>query len=320
MILSVSLSVLGFIMLIKGAALLINNSINLAKRFKISDLTIGLTVVAFGTSAPELIVNAISSFSGQSDIVFGNVIGSNNFNLFIILGIVGLIMPISVKSSIVKREIPFSFLAAVLILALSNRFFSTQEALLGRWDGLLLLLCFSGFLWYVLKNSTEDVSDDEEDENIKSNSLKYVIFFMAIGLVMLVLGGRLVVDSAIEIASGLGLSQKIIGLTIIAAGTSLPELVTSIVAASKKNSDIAIGNVLGSNIFNVLLVLPVSAVIHPIPFNTLFNVDIFVLLGGTLFLFAAMFMSGRKLLDRWEAGVLLIFYVSYVIWQISLQG
>lgn len=319
MIIQVLILIFGFVLLIFGANWLVNGASSLAKRFNISDLTIGLTIVAFGTSAPELIVNAISSFDGQNDLVYGNVIGSNNFNLFIILGIVGLIMPISVKTITVWREIPFSFFSALAVLVLSGGLFSSQDPILNRVDAGLLFICFIAFLLYVFSSSKNEVvthTESKAGSEVKNDVLIKLISLCALGLTFLILGGKLVVDAAIDISSDLGISQKIIGLTVVAAGTSLPELVTSIVAAIKKNSDIAIGNVLGSNIFNLLFVLSGSAMVSEIPYNTSFNIDIYILLGGTAFLFAAMFMSGKKKLDRWEAALLLTFYIGYISWQI----
>lgn len=250
-----------------------------------------MTIVAFGTSAPELVVNSLASFNGLSDIVLGNIIGSNNFNLFLILGIAGLIYPISVQSSTAWKEIPISLIIAIILFVLANDFFISQNPEISRIDGILLLTTFFFFLYYVFKQlKTEKIEVITELQ--KSNFKIWTLIFF--GLIGLVIGAKLVVDNSIFIATELGISQKIIGLTIIAAGTSLPELVTSIVAAFKKNSDIAIGNVIGSNIFNILLILSISALINPISFNQNFNQDIFILIGGTVFLILAMFTGKRK--------------------------
>ncbi|MFT4535503.1 MAG: cation:H+ antiporter [Saprospiraceae bacterium] len=319
MILQIALIILGFLLLIFGANWLVSGASALAKRYNISDLVIGLTVVAFGTSAPELFVNGIASSNGLSDIVYGNILGSNMFNLFFILGIVGLIMPISVQTNTVWKEIPISALALLVLLLLSNNLYVHDGTQLSRSDGLILLVCFAGFLWYVyhqIINATEMSTENVSAVPMTTARITILIF---LGLIGMILGGKLVVDNAVLVATELDISEKIIGLTIVAAGTSLPELVTSIVAAFKKNSDIAIGNVLGSNIFNVLLILPISSMIHPITYNTLFDRDILLILGGTVFLFAAMFMSGRKKLDRWEAAVLLFTYLIYTGWLISME-
>lgn len=314
MIISFLLIILGFTSLIFGAKWLVDGASSLAKKSNVSDLVIGLTIVAFGTSAPELVVNSVASFNGLSDIVFGNIIGSNNFNLFIILGIAGLIYPIKVQSSTAWREIPISLITAILLLLLANNFFSNQAFEISRTDGIILLIAFGGFLYYVfnqLKQEKTEVITYEQKSNYKIWSL------VILGVAGLVTGGKLVVDNSIDIATQLGVSQKIIGLTIIAAGTSLPELVTSIVAALKKNSDIAIGNVIGSNIFNILLILSISSLINPIKYNPIFNQDLLILIGGTVFLILAMFTGKRKKLDRWEALTLLGFYLIYTTYLVS---
>lgn len=308
---SIIIIIAGFASLIFGANWLVDGASSFAKKHKVSDLAIGLTIVAFGTSAPELVVNSIASFNGYPDIVFGNIIGSNNFNLFVILGIAGLVYPITVQFSTVWREIPISLIATILLFVLANNFLLNGTSELSRVDGVILLLCFAAFLYYVFKQM-------KTEENLKvsyqqKSNLK-IWGLILLGLTALIVGGQLVVDSGIKIATNLGVSEKIIGLTIIAAGTSLPELVTSIVAAIKKNSDIAIGNVIGSNVFNILLVLSVSSFIKPIHFNQNFNIDIAILIGGTLFLFIAMFTGKRKKLDRWESALLLSFYLIYTIY------
>ncbi len=281
----------------------------LAKKHNISDLAIGLTIVAFGTSAPELVVNSVAAFHRHSDIILGNVIGSNSFNLFVILGIVGLIYPIKVQSRTVWREIPISLVAIILAFVLANNFLGGQHAIISRFDGLLLLAMFALFLFYIYKGMKNEETPAIEQKQHMSN-LKIWIY-IGLGLVGLIAGGQLVVEHAVKVASELGISQKIIGLTIIAAGTSLPELVTSVVAALKKNTDMAIGNIIGSNIFNIFLILATSAIINPLTFNKTFNVDIYLLIGGTLFLFIAMFTGQRKKLDRWEAALLLLAYGTY---------
>jgi cation:H+ antiporter len=311
MLIPIILIITGFAALIFGANWLVDGASSLAKKHNVSDLVIGLTIVAFGTSAPELVVNSIASINGYPDIILGNIIGSNNFNLFIILGIASLIYPITVQSSTVWGEIPISLVAAILLLVLANDFFLDETSHISRIDGGILIIGFAAFLFYVFNQM-------KTEENIavsyqhKSN---FKIWgFILLGFTGLIVGGQLVVDNGILIATNLGVSEKIIGLTIIAAGTSLPELVTSIVAATKKNSDIAIGNVIGSNIFNILLILSVSSFIKPISYNQNFNLDIAILLGGTLFLFMAMFTGKRKRLDRWESALLLSFYLIYTFY------
>ncbi|WP_296700560.1 calcium/sodium antiporter [Algoriphagus sp.] len=317
MIIQVLVLVFGLVLLVKGADWLVDGASVLAKKNNVSDLAIGLTIVAFGTSAPELVVNSIASAGGSPDIVFGNVIGSNNFNLFIILGIAGLIVPLSVQSSTVWKEIPFSLFAAIVLLVLANNLFSDNAASLSWVDGIILLALFTIFLYYVFTQLKSDPSADSVPQKDYSN--KKIWGFILFGLAGLVIGGKLVVDNAVAMAQSLGVSEKIIGLTIIAAGTSLPELATSVVASLRKNNDIAIGNIIGSNIFNIFLILGVSSLISPLEYKIDFNTDIYILLGGTAFLFIAMFTGKRKSLDRWEASILLLTYLAYTVYLISKE-
>lgn len=316
MILQIVLLVLGLLLLIKGADWLVEGASTIARKKRISDLAIGLTIVAFGTSAPELVVNVVASVQNHQDIVFGNVIGSNNFNLFVILGIAGLITPLAVQGSTVYKEIPISLVAAVLLFVLVNGFFNEEE-ILSRVDGIILLIFFGLFLFYVYKQLKRE-PESVEVKDINMSNLK-VWGLIIIGLAGLVIGGRLVVTSAVDMATAMGVSEKLIGLTIIAAGTSLPELATTVVAALKKNSDIAVGNIIGSNIFNIFFILGISSVVRPIGFDTIFNNDLYLLFGGTVFLFIAMFLSGKKKLDRWEAGVLLLVFILYTAYLVSKE-
>lgn len=316
MIIPILLIVAGFVSLIFGANWLVDGVSALAKKYKVSDLVIGLTIVAFGTSAPELVVNCLASVKGYSDIVLGNIIGSNNFNLFIILGLSGLILPITVQTSTAWKEIPISLFVSVLLLFLLNDFVFTGTTYLSRLDGLIMLILFCLFLYYVfnqMKIDPQTVTTENQKSALKIWGL------IIIGLGGLIIGGQLVVVNSVEIANALGVSEKIIGLTIVAAGTSLPELVTSIVAATKKNSDIAIGNVIGSNVFNILLILSISSIIRPIEYNPKFNFDLLILIGGTVFLFTSMLTGKRKRLDRWEAGVLLGFYIIYTTYLVMKE-
>ncbi|HPR59748.1 MAG TPA: calcium/sodium antiporter [Prolixibacteraceae bacterium] len=310
MILYSFLVIIGFVCLIFGANWLVDGASALAKRYKVSDLAIGLTIVAFGTSAPEMVVNLIGSANGYSDIVFGNIIGSNNFNLFIILGLSGLIYPISVQSSTAWKEIPISLFVACLLLFFVNDFAFAGNSSFSRIEGVILLSMFFLFLYYVFLQMKNDSSIKSEVPQMATFKIWALII---VGLAGLVIGGQLVVKNSVSIAGELGISEKIIGLTIVAAGTSLPELLTSVVAALKKNSDIAIGNVIGSNVFNVLLILSLSGIIRPIDYNPNFNTDLFILIGGTVFLFVAMLTGKRKKLDRWEAALLFAFYLVYTV-------
>jgi len=315
MFLSILLLLLGLLLLIKGADWLVSGASAIARHFKVSDLAIGLTIVAFGTSAPELVVNGFAAFEQSFDLVFGNVIGSNNFNLFLILGITGLISPLKVQSSTVWKEIPLSLFAAMLILALANNWIPFGTDGISRIEAGFLLLVFVGFLYYVFSQLKRDETMLSTDGKILK--LNKSILLVAIGLSGLIIGGKLVVQSATELAQQFGISEKIIGLTIVAAGTSLPELVTSVVAAFKKNNDIAVGNIIGSNIFNLLFILPVSALIRPLEYQNTFNIDIYLLIGGTVLLFVAMFTGNNKKLDRWESGLLILIFLIYAFTMMS---
>ncbi len=317
MILQLILLAIGLVLLVKGADWLVDGASVLAKKNNISDLAIGLTIVAFGTSAPELVVNVVAASENYSDIVFGNIIGSNNFNLFAILGIAGLIVPLSVQSSTVWKEIPFSLLAAIVLFFLANNYFATESGELSRYDSIILIVLFCGFLYYVATQLKAD--PDAEVVAAKDYSTMKIWGLIIIGLAGLVGGGKLVVDNAVAMAQSLGVSEKIIGLTIVAAGTSLPELATSVVAAMKKNADIAIGNIVGSNIFNIFLILGVSGLIRPLSYTASFNTDIYLLSVGTVFLFLAMFMGKKHRLDRWQALVLLSSYLLYTGYLVGLE-
>jgi cation:H+ antiporter len=319
MVIAVLLVIAGFACLIFGANWLVNGASALAKKYRVSDLAIGLTIVAFGTSAPEMVVSIIASVEGYADIVLGNIVGSSNFNLFFILGLSGLILPIRVQSSTAWKEIPISLFVAVLVLFLLNDFSLSGQSYLSRIDGAIMLALFLLFLYYVYAQMKKDQHMQSTQEIAVKMSVGKIVVLIISGLAGLVIGGQLVVSSSVNIANSLGVSEKIIGLTIVAAGTSLPELVTSVVAAVKKNSDIAIGNVIGSNVFNILLILSMSSIIKPIAYNVKFNTDFLILIGGTLFLLTSMLTGHRKKLDRWEAGLLFTFYLVYTTYLVMLE-
>ncbi|MFM7329460.1 MAG: calcium/sodium antiporter, partial [Bacteroidota bacterium] len=302
----------------------------MAKRSGVSDLAIGLTVVAFGTSLPELIVSLFSALDGKNDASFGNVIGSNNFNMMFILGIAGVIFPLSVQRNTVKFEIPLSLLAAGILFILVNDSMlwgadpATMDGtggVLSRLDSMILLVAFAAFLYYIyltMRNGEGESAGEGEGET-KILSTGTALLMIGAGLTMLVGGGKAVVDSAIGIATYYGLSEKLIGLTILAAGTSLPELATSAVAAFKKKSDIAIGNVVGSNIFNIFFILGVTGVVSPIPYNAALNFDLYVLFGCTIALMIFMFTLRSHKLDRWEAVLFLMLYLAYTMYLVELE-
>lgn len=316
---TLALLLLGFGVLIKGADFLVDGASSLAKKMNVSNLAIGLTVVAFGTSTPELIVSLLSAIDGKADASFGNVIGSNNFNLLFILGIAGLIYPLVVQRSTIKYEVPLSILAALVLYVLVNDsiLWGAADNVLSRTDAIILLVFFGLFMFYIVRTMKSNSDLDQSEVKIFSN---WISILMVIGgLAMLIGGGKLVVDNAILIAQHFGMSEKLIGLTILAAGTSLPELVTSCIAAYKKNTDIAIGNVVGSNIFNIFFILGVTGTVHPLNYSVAMNFDIQVLLGGSLALMIFMFTINTRKLDRWEAFLLLIGYITYTTYLIGID-
>ena len=292
----------------------------MAKKLKISNIAIGLTVVSFGTSAPELLVSVTSSLKGYNSAAFGNVIGSNNFNLLFILGIAGIIYPLFVLRNTVRYEVPLSMLAAIILYLLVNDTSiwggTTNE--LSRLDSVILLTFFGLFMLYVYRTMTS-ATDLEQGESIRLYSTPISIGLVILGITMLIGGGTMVVDNAIAIAKNYGLSDKLIGLTILAVGTSLPELATSAVAAFKKNTDIAIGNVVGSNIFNIFFILGITGLIRPLPYDSVLNFDIYVLGVSTLVLMIFMFTLNTNKLDRWEAFLMFISYIAYTIFLIGME-
>jgi len=322
MILTISLLVAGFILLAKGGDFLVDGSSSIAKHFNVSELVIGLTVVSFGTSAPELLVNIMASFTGSTDIALGNVIGSNICNTLLILGAAGLITPIAVQRGTVWREIPFALFISIILALLLNNFFITDpgEGSLSRGDGIILLILFALFIYYIYKISVSgnDVgAAGIEEEGIKEAGLFKSVLLILIGLAGLIGGGRLVVTGAVEIATELGVSQALIGLTIVAVGTSLPELFASVMATYRGKPDIAIGNVVGSNIFNILLVLGISSTIKEIPYPGYMNIDLLVVVVSCFFVFAFMFFGKRHRIERVEAGLLVAAYAGYTLYLIG---
>ncbi len=304
---------IGFVFLIKGADLLVDGAASIARSLKVSDLVIGLTVVAFGTSTPELFVNIIASFKGNTDIAVGNVLGSNIANVFLILGVSSIIYPLAVTKGTVWKEIPFSLLAAIALLFTANDQILDRAgaSALTRIDGLIFLCFFTIFIYYTFSIAAR-VEGLEEHVPAKQYGLLRSLICILAGLVGLTIGGKWIVDGAIILAKKLGMSESLIGLTIVAVGTSLPELATSAVAAYKKNVEIAVGNVVGSNIFNIFFVLGISGTIRPLPFQTKNNVDLGVVILSSLMLFFFMFTGKKHSLDRWEGVVCLILYFGYV--------
>lgn len=329
MLFAVLFLIIGFTLLVKGADWLVDGASTLARRFGISDLAIGLTIVVFGTSAPELVVNIVASMQGASEIAIGNVVGSNIANILLILGCTAIFAPVIVQRSTVLKEIPFSMLAAVVLFLMANDAIVDGETLseIGRADGLILLCFFLIFLAYTF--GLHQMPPHEGA--MKQHTPWFSMLLITGGLVGLTVGGKLAVDSAIIIARSLGLSETLIGITIVAVGTSLPELATSVMAALKKKADIAVGNIVGSNIFNIFLVLGVSATIRPLPFEIASDIDLAVVLLATILLFFVIHngwmvhrlffwwrQRDRYIIRRWEGAVLLgtyVTYMGYVVWR-----
>ncbi|RPA69412.1 calcium/sodium antiporter [Cyclobacteriaceae bacterium YHN15] len=314
MILSIILLLIGFVILVVGAEKLVDAASGLANNYGIPNIVIGLTIVAFGTSAPEMVVNVFASVNGSSGMVMGNVLGSNIFNVLGILGISAIIYPLTVKSNTTWIEIPLSLLSAVLLLILANDFILNAGLtnIISFGDGLVLLLFFCVFLVYNITVSKQ-VGPEADVLDIQKYTVGKSVLWILIGLAGLILGGKLIVDNAVGLAIEFGLSERIIGLTIVSIGTSLPELATSLAAVKKKKVDIAIGNVVGSNIFNVFFILGVSSTILPveiIPSN--FN-DIWMNILASFLLFIFLFTGKGRRLERWEGGVFLGLYVAYLL-------
>ena len=313
--------IFGFVLLVKGADFLITGASSLAKRFNVPDLAIGMTVIAMGTSMPELVINIIGSNpdnlgdATDNGLVFGNIIGSNIFNIFLILGISSIIYPLTVKRSALFRETPFSFLTLVVLAILCNDelVFGSSVNQLDIWDGVILSVLFVGFLAYLFRSIVKGGKEEDMGDHALLFSLWKSLVFICLGIVGLAFGGNFIVTNAVVIAVDHNISQDIIGLTLLAGGTSLPELATSVVAAFQKKSDLAFGNIIGSNIFNILLVLGLTSIINPpLRFSPHLNLDMGIIMVGTFLLFLFM-VTGRKMeLDRWEGGCYLLCFAGYL--------
>jgi cation:H+ antiporter len=308
------LFILGFVLLIKGADMLVSGASSIAKRFNISDMVVGLTVVSFGTSLPELIINILSSIQGQSELAIGNVFGSNVANLLLIIGITAIICPLPIKRNTILTEIPFSLIATLLVGFLANAVLVGDKTSLyiSRVDGGVLLFFFLLFMAYIYNIAKTNKDEVIEEEEVAEMTIPKSVLYMVLGGAGLFLGGKWVVDGAVSIAQSFGLSESFIGLTVVAIGTSLPELVTSVMAAIRRNIDIAVGNVIGSNIFNLLWILGISAVINPLPFNVVSNSDIMVMIIASTLLIVAIPIGRKNTIDRWNGIFFLLFYIGYI--------
>lgn len=314
MLLTIFLLIIGLVVLVFGAEILVKGASSLADKFGISPIVIGLTVVAFGTSAPELIVNIFSALEGSSDIAIGNVIGSNISNILLVLGFCALIKPLSVNKNTVWKEIPFALLGVVLVYTMGNDVFFDKAGadVITRTDGFSLMAIFAIFMYYVFHLSKVKGTS----EKIEEYSLPKSIILTFLGIVALFGGGKLLVDNAVILAQIAGLSESFIGLTIVAIGTSLPEFATSIVAVLHNKNDIAIGNIVGSNIFNIFWILGLTSTMLQLPFNAAINVDVLVAVVATLFLFFAMFVGKKHKFERWQGAFFVISYFVYLAYLI----
>ena len=314
------LLVIGLATLLGGAEFLIRGASSISKSLGIPAIVIGLAIVAFGTSTPELIVNVFSAISGDTGLAVGTIVGGNIANVFLILGISSLIAELNVKRNTVWREIPFAILSGFIIFLMGFDWFFDQSAggVISRVDGFILLAFFALFVYYTyelfLKGEDDVGVAEESDVAIYSRNKSLIL--MVGGFICLFLGGKLLVDQAEVLALNAGLSSALVGLTIVAVGTSLPELATTLVATRKGHHDIAIGTIIGSNIFNIFFVLGLTAVIHPLPIPPETRIDIFVCLLSTIFLFLAMFIGKKFKLERWQGALFLFGYVVYTIYLI----
>lgn len=308
------LLIIGFALLIKGADLFVDGSSNIAKLLRVPTILIGLTIVAFGTSSPEATVSIIAALEGNADVALGNVVGSNIFNITLVVGVTAFLYPLRVESETIRKEIPFTLLASVALLILMSDIAlqGSSSNLLTRSDGFILLLFLSIFMYYVIEiglKSRKEKADEPVPEDIRWGKN---ILITILGLAAIIFGGDLVVDNGTEIAYSLGMSETLVGLTIIAIGTSLPELVTSISAALKKESEIALGNIVGSNIFNILFVLGGSATISPLATNNKMFIDVILMIVLTIILLVFSRTSFR--IGKREGFVLVAAYIIYLVY------
>ena len=310
------LLIVGFVALILGANWLVNGATSVGIRAKLSPLIIGLTIVAFGTSLPEMIVNVFSCIKGSPGLAIGNIIGSNTMNILLILGVSAMIWPIDVSRVSIRRDIPVGFVATLAITLMANYLFTGQARTINWIEGIVLLLMgFAYLLLTMLKNDPQ-----EETENVQeAMPWGKTILALVVGIVGLYIGGELVSRNAQILAKNWGMSESTIGLTVVATATSLPELITSIVAALKKNSGIAIGNVLGSNIMNIFMVLGVSAIITPLPFDPIMNKQLMILFAANVLMLIFVFTGKGRKISRWEGALLTLGYVGFMWFSLAMQ-
>lgn len=315
MILQIIILISGLLLILFGANWLVDGSSSVAKRFGISEFVIGLTIVGIGTSTPEMVVSFLSSLQGKADMAIGNIVGSNIFNTLMILGVTALIAPMTITKSNLKKDIPINIFVTVLLILLGMNFtiFGMGKDQLCRIDGAILL---GIFVWYLWSSFKSDSADDEES-NIKEYSTLMSAVLIATCLASLIFGGRLFVNSATELAKMFGVSDKFIAITVMAAGTSMPELATCVVAALKGRGQLALGNILGSNISNILLILGGSALINPLSFNGMTYIDLGTVLVSALFILGSAYLFKKKSLDRFEGAILLLMEAGYMWYLIA---
>ena len=306
MVLDVLLIVIGVTMVLLGADRLTEGASALARRMNVPEIIIGLTIVAAGTSAPELFVSLVSALKGTAGLAVGNVVGSNTMNAMLIVGCAAMVAPMTISRSTVKKDIPFSVAASVLLILIA------ADSFLGRWDGIILLVGFTVFMAYTLRQAKVDSATEVQTET--SPVWRNIVYLLG-GLLGLVVGSNLFVDSASNVALSLGISEGVVGLTVVAGGTSLPELATSVVAARKGQSAIAIGNVIGSNVFNILMILGLTATISPLQIEGISTVDMAVMLVSVALVW--LFSFTKFTVERWEGALLVIGYLVYLCWLIG---
>jgi cation:H+ antiporter len=313
------LLLVGFALLIKGADYFVEGASSIARSLRVSPLLIGLTIVAFGTSAPEATVSILAALEGSADVAIGNVVGSNIFNITLTVGVTAFLSPLVVESSTIRKEIPFTMLGSIVLLILISDVVlnGSNDNYLTRSDGLIFLAIFSIFLYYIFEVARNNRSEMENKDSLPNTGWGKNSLLTIGGLAAIIFGGQLVVTNAVEIAYSFGMSETLVGLTIVAIGTSLPELVTSVTAALKKQSEIALGNIVGSNIFNIFFVLGASAVISPLPVDSNIFTDMFILIGVTGALF--IFSRSQLKISRGEGVILAIGYIIYLVY-IILRG
>ncbi len=312
-LLQIILLISGFALVIKGASLLIDGSALIAKKLKISEMAIGLTIVAFGTSLPELVVNVSASFKGSSDLAFGNVLGSNIANVLLVLGFTALLFKVPIRKNTVTTDLPYSIVAALLIFFFANSSFMDrgQEMLISLREGLVLLVFMLLYLLLVYRVSKQDA---EEMDDFEPQKRRYSFFYVLVGIVGLYIGSEWIVNSSTYLSDILQLSESFIGLTVVALGTTVPELATAVVAGKKGSLDMAVGNIIGSNIFNLLWVLAVSAIIAPISYKTTYNIELSIIIVSGLVLFAAIFIGEKWHIGRVTGTMFLLTYFAYLFY------